>query len=119
MVANIPMAANDDLVDKESAISEDVPGEPTADEDSHQIYSGTNEKTGPSQDDLNVSAEPPSEQAPQAVATPGEDYSVLTVNQKRMIVMTGSIASIFSPMATSIYCKSRPPPHLWPQDMSN
>ncbi|KAG9231136.1 MFS multidrug transporter-like protein [Amylocarpus encephaloides] len=37
---------------------------------------------------------------------PGEDYSVLTVPQKRMVVFTASVASVFSPMATSIYYPS-------------
>lgn len=57
----------------------------------------------PGQND--VSAEPPSEQATQTVATAGEDYSVLSVTQKKLIIMGGSFASLFSPMATSIYCK--------------
>lgn len=36
----------------------------------------------------------------------GEDYSVLTPGQKKAIIMTASLASLFSPMATAIYCKS-------------
>jgi hypothetical protein len=59
------------------------------------------EEVGPTHDD--PPAEPPSEQP---LAPPGEDYSVLTVNQKRLIVTTASFASLFSPMATAIYCES-------------
>lgn len=50
-------------------------------------------------------AEPPSEQPIQRVMTTGEDYSVLTVTQKKLIIVTASFASLFSPMATAIYCK--------------
>jgi hypothetical protein len=42
-----------------------------------------------------------------AVEHPGlarEDYSILTVAQKRAVVLTASFASLFSPMATAIYC---------------
>ena len=55
------------------------------------------------QDDL--PAEPPSELQAHMVQSAGEDYSVLTVTQKRLIVMTASLASLFSPMATAIYCQ--------------
>lgn len=47
-------------------------------------------------------AEPPLERTVSA----GVDYSILSVRSKRMVVMTASLASIFSPMATAIYCKS-------------
>lgn len=36
---------------------------------------------------------------------PEKEYSILTVKQKRMIVCFASFASLFSPMATAIYCK--------------
>jgi hypothetical protein len=49
-------------------------------------------------------AEPPSEQQLQRSATTGEDYSVLTVTQKKLIIIVASLASLFSPMATAIYC---------------
>ena len=52
--------------------------------------------------------EPPSEaigiSQPNAMAD--VPYSVFTVSQKRMIVLTGSMASLFSPMSTSIYYPS-------------
>ncbi|KAF8859713.1 MFS multidrug transporter-like protein, partial [Acephala macrosclerotiorum] len=50
--------------------------------------------------------EPPSEQPIQRAATTGEDYSVLTVTQKKLIIVTASFASLFSPMATAIYYPS-------------
>jgi len=50
-------------------------------------------------------ADPPSEEAVQRVQSAGEDYSVLTVTQKRWVVTVASLASIFSPMATAIYCE--------------
>lgn len=56
-----------------------------------------------SQDDL--PAEPTSEQQVRRVQSAGEDYSVLSVTQKRLIVMAASLASLFSPMATAIYCQ--------------
>jgi hypothetical protein len=63
-----------------------------------------------SQDD--PAGEPPSDQQVQRVQSSGEDYSVLTVAQKRLVVMTASLASLFSPMATAIYCESST---LWPK----
>ncbi len=109
------MASNHDLVDTESSASGNAPVEPSkADEDSRQIHSVIDEKAieiGGSQDD--PPAAPRSEQALQTVETSEEEYSVLTVGQKKLIVMAGSIASVFSPMATSIYCKSRSLPHIY------
>lgn len=46
--------------------------------------------------------EPPSEQP---LAPAGVDYTVLTPTQKKLVVFTASLASVFSPMATAIYCK--------------
>jgi hypothetical protein len=54
----------------------------------------------------NHPAEPPADQPLQRVQSAGEDYSVLTVKQKRFTVMAASFASLFSPMATAIYCQS-------------
>ncbi|KAE9368108.1 MFS general substrate transporter [Stipitochalara longipes BDJ] len=51
-------------------------------------------------------AEPPSEQEVQRIQSAGENYSVLTVTQKRLTVMAASLASLFSPMATAIYYPS-------------
>jgi len=56
------------------------------------------------QDDL--PAEPPSDEQAQMVQSAGEGYSVLTVTQKRLTVMAASLASLFSPMATAIYCQT-------------
>jgi hypothetical protein len=111
------------LTEKASSTSEDAPVERSkgdedsgqsrlaADEPSDRLNSSLgkearvteqgHEEVGSTHDD--PSAEPPSEQP---IAPPGEDYSVLTVNQKRLIVTTASFASLFSPMATAIYCRS-------------
>lgn len=51
---------------------------------------------------LNGEKDPPSEQ-PTVLAR--VDYTVLTPTQKKIIVFTASLASVFSPMATAIYCK--------------
>ena len=112
-----------DLTEKGSSTSEDAPVERSkGDENSGQsrlaadepsdglnnspgkearVTEQGHEEVGPTHDD--PPAEPPSEQP---LAPPGEDYSVLTVNQKRLIVTTASLASLFSPMATAIYCRS-------------
>lgn len=39
------------------------------------------------------------------VITAGEEFSILTVTQKKFVIMTASLASLFSPMATAIYCQ--------------
>jgi hypothetical protein len=62
------------------------------------------------QDDL--PAEPPSDEQAQMVQSAGEGYSVLTVTQKRLTVMAASLASLFSPMATAIYCQTHFLPFL-------
>ena len=49
--------------------------------------------------------EPPSERPIERVTTSGEDYSILTTRQKKFVILTASIAALFSPMATSIYCE--------------
>jgi hypothetical protein len=48
--------------------------------------------------------DPPTELQMHNFQSAGEEYSVLTVTQKRLVVMTASLASLFSPMATAIYC---------------
>jgi len=119
-----PADTSRDLVEKGSSTSADTPVEhanPDGDSYVHSSVHGKDEKpsnslgkegalkageqeVGGSHDD--PPAEPPSEQPLQRVTTaPGEDYSVLTVTQKKLIVMTASFASLFSPMATAIYCK--------------
>jgi hypothetical protein len=55
------------------------------------------------QEAMDPNAEPPSERPIERVVS-GEDYSVLTVSQKKMVILTVSLASLFSPMATAIYC---------------
>ena len=50
-------------------------------------------------------SEPPSEAPIEAAGASGRPYSVFTVTQKKMIVLTASLASLFSPMATAIYCE--------------
>lgn len=50
-------------------------------------------------------SEPPSEAPIESMDASGGEYSVFTVTQKKMIVLTASLASLFSPMATAIYCE--------------
>lgn len=52
--------------------------------------------------------EPPSETVGAPQLNPASDvpYSVFSASQKKMIVLTGSMASLFSPMSTSIYYPS-------------
>ncbi|CAM6031690.1 unnamed protein product, partial [Sphagnum compactum] len=57
-------------------------------------------------EDGQEAVEPPSEQPVQGTAIPGEDYSIFTVGQKKLMIMTASLASLFSPMATAIYYPS-------------
>lgn len=47
--------------------------------------------------------------------TAGEEFSVLTVTQKKFVVMTASLAALFSPMATAIYCQSPTFSHAQPE----
>jgi hypothetical protein len=107
-----------DLTGKGSSISETGLADDST-TDLNQMRLGTDEKnslskgerrdvereqqqTGPSQH--HPPAESPSDQQLRRVATPGEDYSVLTVTQKKLIITIASFASLFSPMATAIYC---------------
>jgi hypothetical protein len=46
----------------------------------------------------------PPEPAVEHPGPAGKDYSILSVTQKRAIVLAASFASLFSPMATAIYC---------------
>jgi hypothetical protein len=48
--------------------------------------------------------EPPSE-AVQKDESKQEDFSIFTTRQKKLMVMVASLASLFSPMATAIYCQ--------------
>lgn len=57
------------------------------------------------EDGTSYDAELPPEPAIEQPGPPGKDYSILTVSQKRMIAVAASFASLFSPMATAIYCE--------------
>lgn len=46
-----------------------------------------------------AAAEPPSERQ----VVPPEQFSVFTVNEKKAIILTGSLAGFFSPLSSSIY----------------
>ncbi|KAK9246060.1 major facilitator superfamily domain-containing protein [Lipomyces tetrasporus] len=72
-----------------------------SDDDHPPSTTGASEiPTGESQKEQPDSfAEPPSER-PAAVE---EAYSVFTVTQKKLIILTGSLASFFSPLSSSIY----------------
>ncbi|KAE8441465.1 hypothetical protein EG329_004921 [Mollisiaceae sp. DMI_Dod_QoI] len=115
-----------DLTDRETSISgSDEPTQPAeTDRISYHAFSAADEKnelarkshenkvmSEPENEVIEIgqndpSAESPSEQPLQRVMTPGEDYSVLTVGQKKLIIMAASVASLFSPMATAIYYPS-------------
>lgn len=82
--------------DERGEILSNSPGEEPRDVEQER------EEVAPSQND--PSAEPQSDQPLERVGTAGEDYSVLTVTQKKLIVTIASLASLFSPMATAIYC---------------
>ncbi|RDL29943.1 MFS general substrate transporter [Venustampulla echinocandica] len=53
-----------------------------------------------------LGGEQPPEQPVQIGVSAGDEYSVLTTTQKKCVVLTASLASVFSPMATSIYYPS-------------
>jgi hypothetical protein len=63
-------------------------------------------------------SEPPSEAPIEVAGASGRPYSVFTVTQKKMIILTASLASLFSPMATAIYCELSPP-SLWRNTFSH
>ncbi|PMD41029.1 MFS general substrate transporter [Hyaloscypha variabilis F] len=93
----------------DTALGEPLPIESSSEEKESGVVKSQSAGQQPSdviqgQDD--PPAEPPSEQEVQRVQSAGEDYSVLTVTQKRLIVATASLASLFSPMATAIYYPS-------------
>ena len=102
-----------DLSKKRSSISEAAPVElpqmqtVAQDKENHVELdkSASQEPRDVEQGQDNHPAEPPADQPLQTVQSAGEDYSVLTVTQKRITVMAASLASLFSPMATAIYCQ--------------
>jgi hypothetical protein len=116
--ANLAMAdINDEKLDlskKRSSIPEAAPVElpqmqtVAQDKENHAVLdkSASQEPRDVEQGQDNHLAEPPPDQPLQTVQSAGEDYSVLTVTQKRITVMAASLASLFSPMATAIYCQS-------------
>jgi hypothetical protein len=122
--ANLAMAdTNDEKLDlnkKRFSIPEAAPAElpqiqtVAQDEDNHVVLdkSASQEPRDVEQGQENHPAEPPADQPLQTVQSAGEDYSVLTVTQKRITVMAASLASLFSPMATAIYCQSLHPQSL-------
>lgn len=88
----------------EDAKSQDLPG-PIPNEknerDDEVVDDGESKSASlPGGDAADRPPEPPIEQP----GDPGKDYSVLNVAQKRVIVVTASFASLFSPLATAIYC---------------
>lgn len=54
-------------------------------------------------DDAKSPQDPTTEPASERPTPSGEDYSVFTVPQKRMLILTASLAAFFSPMTGSIY----------------
>jgi hypothetical protein len=102
-----------DLSKKRSSIPEAAPAQlpqiqtVAQDKANHVVLdkSASQEPRDVEQGQNNDPAEPPPDQPLQAVQSAGEDYSVLTVRQKRITVMAASLASLFSPMATAIYCQ--------------
>ena len=106
-----------DNINNRSSISEAAPVElpqmqtVAQDKENHAVLdkSASQEPRDVEQGQDNHPAEPPADQPLQTVQSAGEDYSVLTVTQKRITVMAASLASLFSPMATAIYCQF---PHL-------
>ena len=102
-----------DLSKKRSSIPEAAPVElpqmqtVAQDKENHAELdkSASQEPRDVEQGQDNHPAEPPADQPLQTVQSAGEDYSVLTVTQKRITVMAASLASLFSPMATAIYCQ--------------
>ena len=84
-------------IDKETL---SMPG----DHDSEDSSEALAQEEAPSAINL-ASEEPPSEKPIEPAGPSGQDYSVLTVTQKKLVVLTASLASLFSPMATAIYCE--------------
>lgn len=93
--------------------------------ESSQMHSATDEKESGGVASQSTNQEPrdvergknepgadvPSDQQAQITQPAGEDYTVLSATQKRLIVTAASLASLFSPMATAIYCTlSKPRP---------
>ena len=102
-----------DLSEKRSSISEAAPVEPpqmqtvAQDKENHVVLdkSASQEPRDVERGQDAPPAESPAGQPLKTVQSAGEDYSVLTVTQKRLTVMAASLASLFSPMATAIYCQ--------------
>ncbi len=105
--------AKHDLIKERSSLPEAAPVElpqmqtVAQDNANHVVLdkSPSQEPRDVEQGQNNHPTEPPAGQPLQIVQSAGEDYSVLTVAQKRLTVMAASLASLFSPMATAIYCQ--------------
>jgi hypothetical protein len=79
----------------------------TLDQNEHPIFDETGIKS-PTEPPLarnGSNAELPPEPPVEQPGSPGKDYSSWAVTQKRLILVTASFASLFSPMATAIYCE--------------
>jgi hypothetical protein len=84
--------------EKQSAIART---DASPEDSKHEEKSGIASRQNDDDDHAELPAEPPTEQP----APAGEDYSILKPAQKKAIVLTASLASLFSPMATAIYCE--------------
>jgi hypothetical protein len=96
-VPQLPGTTPSDDYLKETGVSDDVGTKSTVLPDG-PLPGTTGDGT---ENSAELPIEPPAEQSvPQ-----GKDYSVLTDGQKKAVVLTASLASLFSPMATAIYCE--------------
>jgi hypothetical protein len=98
---------DDEIRDESTLPSNQIPI--TSDVNRNSIEDGTNSNSNPDaaaskETVTSVDEELASERPIERVASSGEEYSVLTVTQKKLVVLTVSLASLFSPMATAIYC---------------
>jgi hypothetical protein len=109
-------STNEDLRESEKTAVEATPQEadvvPVVEKETLSSHGdhGSEASSGPdpqtaSLPDRNPDDEPPSETPVESTGTSTVEYSVFTVTQKKMIVLTASLASLFSPMASAIYCK--------------
>ena len=93
LAGNIAVGQNDE---KEVAVLDDAgiksPSYPNEPPETHRDGGGDG-------------AELPPEPAVEQPRPAGKAYSILTVTQKRAIILAASFASLFSPMATAIYCE--------------
>lgn len=109
-------STNEDLRESEKATVEPTPQEadvvPVVEKETLSSHTGHGsealsgaELQAVALPDRDPADEPPSETPIEPTGTSTVEYSVFTVTQKKMIVLTASLASLFSPMASAIYCK--------------